>query len=95
MKVLGNAEHAFHLDLGAGIGNPADRAIDGGLTVIGDDLASQERPAARHGFLFGHGNVSKCAPRPIMQSDALNGLHQDSPVALPRRLVLPLALTSG
>ena len=57
MKVLGNAEHAFHLDDRAGIGNPADDAVDGGLAVIGDDLAGQERPAARHRFLFGHDSV--------------------------------------
>ena len=54
MKVLGNAEHALHLDDGTGLGNPTDDAVDGGLTVIRYNLAGQERPAARHQFLFGH-----------------------------------------
>ena len=57
MKMLGNAKHAFHLDDRAGVGNPADDAVDGGLAVVRDDLAGQEGPAARHRFLFGHDSV--------------------------------------
>jgi hypothetical protein len=61
MKLLGNTEHAFHLDHRTRFGNPADDAVDGGLTVVGDDLAGQEGPAARHRFLFGHDGVFQFA----------------------------------
>ncbi len=47
MEMLGNAEHTFHLDDGADIGDPAYDAIDRGLAVVGDHLAGQERAASR------------------------------------------------
>ena len=58
-EVLGNTDHAFHLDRRAVVGNPPDYAINRRLTEARDYFAGQKGTAAKCRFLLGHGRYPK------------------------------------